>query len=99
MSRNLESIYARGLKKGDSTWDPHEHGISVSLMKDWMACRELAMYRVSGLREKTPSFALTYGIIVHDIMQRVHAAIVAKQLKKSPTSQQIKTWIKETEAG
>lgn len=74
------------------SYDPRTHGVSFSMLEDFMNCRQMATYRAEGIQSRAPSMPLTFGTIVHDVMAQGHIAMTkGKKLK-------IKEYVKISEA-
>lgn len=82
----------------DALWEPEEKGISVSHLKDWLSCRELALWRIKGIRPIVVSFALQFGILVHDVLQVAHQKLASRELTKAPSKKDVQGYIKKVEA-
>lgn len=63
-------------------FSPEEHGITVSQLQDWLACREKARYRLLGVQPIKPMMALIYGNVVHPCLEETYAI-------KSPTEESV----------
>lgn len=80
-------------------YDPCKHGASVSQLQDWLCCRELARYRLLGVKTRWPSLALTFGTIVHETLALAHIAFAkAKGQPKLPGRARIRKWLEKIEA-
>lgn len=78
-------------------YDPVQHGVSVSTLSDWMNCREMAKYRLTGVRSKQPTLALTFGSVGHDILQMAHEEIKTGELTTVPTKKKVYSWVARAE--
>lgn len=73
-------------------YDPYRDGVTNSMLAKWMECREKARLSLQGWTPKQRSFALTFGTVVHEILQKAYEDLqkgkeirLKKYLKKIET--------------
>ncbi len=74
-----------------------EHGVTTTILQDFLECREKAKFRVNRVQSRYDSLALTFGSVGHDILGLAHKEIMAGKLKKSPSRATVQEWINEAE--
>lgn len=65
-------------------YDPSRDGITQSLLISWMTCRYKAKWSLEGWSSTKISTPLTYGTIIHGVLERVYGLIKDKKLKIPP---------------
>ena len=78
-------------------YNPVEHGVSVTILQDFLECREQVKFRVNRVQSRADSLALTFGGVGHDILSFAHNEIRTGKLKKMPHRKKVVTWIEEAE--
>lgn len=78
-------------------YDYEKHGITQSILKTWLSCRMKAKLSLEGWSHSRPSYALTYGTIVHGVLERIYDLIRLKKLTKIPSDILIIKMVKEVE--
>lgn len=73
-------------------------GITQSLLQTYMTCRMKAKLSLEGWTSQSPSNAMTYGTIIHGVLERVYNLIRLKKLSTVPSALLIKKLVKEVEA-
>lgn len=66
-------------------YSPEKHGVTQSLLSSWKACRFKAMYSLNGYSPKKTSMGLTYGTIIHGVVEEIYKMIMEKKLSKKPS--------------
>lgn len=78
-------------------------GITQSLLQSFQTCRKRTEYYLNGWTPKSMSSSLTYGTIIHGVLELVYSRVQQKQMTKTPTQKRIKflvakvksQWLKE----
>jgi len=86
------------MPNGIGEYDESKTGVSFTMLKRWMRCREEARLSLMGWQPTRTSEALTFGSIVHSILEEAHRARSEKRLKAIPTKNKIMTWVAIAEA-
>lgn len=71
-------------------YDYERDGITQGLLINWMTCRYKAKYFLEGWSSGKISSPLTYGTIIHGVLERVYGLIKDKKLKVVPDLKLIK---------
>lgn len=79
-------------------YDYQTDGVTQGLLTTWMSCRMKAKYFLEGWSSGKTSSALTYGTIIHGILEIVYDLIRQKKLKSPPDIKLIKSLTKKVEA-
>jgi len=87
-----------GAKTSKSFYNLEKDGITQGLLMTWLACRKKARWFLQGYSPKSVSMGLTFGTIVHGINEYAYASIHKGSLKTVPSSQLVRTYIKQVEA-
>lgn len=93
------SIIKRGVRVpmlGD--YDPVKHGVTVSILQDFLECKQKVKFRVNRVQDRFDSLALTFGGVGHDILRLAHDEIRTGRLKKVPNRAKVLTWVEEAES-
>lgn len=64
-----------------SFYDPYRDGVTVTLLKTWMDCRERARYVLTGWTPRRQGAALIQGTIGHRVLQLLYEAVQKGQTK------------------
>lgn len=72
-------------------------GITQSLLQTWMSCRMKAKLSLEGWTSTRNSYALTYGTIVHAVLEQVYNGIRLKEITVIPSEKTIKSYTKRVE--
>lgn len=75
-------------------WQVEKHGISYSMLEDWMTCRQKAWFRINGIRPMGVAEPLIYGSIVHSILSRIHKFV--KEQHGVPKRELVEKWVEES---
>lgn len=78
-------------------YKPERDGITQSLLHKFLFCRQQALWDLQGYSLRSPSFALTYGNIVHAVLEKVYEKIRLGKITKVPSSKLILKFTKEIE--
>lgn len=86
--------------KNQKFYNIEQDGITQGLLGKWMECRQMARWYLQGWSPKGSSMALTYGTIVHAILERCYKRTAGK---RPPSKQDVmnaskvieKMWKKE----
>lgn len=77
-------------------YDPERDGVTYSLLDKFKSCREFARLALQGWTGKFPSFALTYGGLMHHILREGYERVLIHQDRRVPTTQDVMRWLTET---
>lgn len=72
-------------------------GITQSLLATWLSCRYKAKFYLEGWSPTKIKTPLTYGTIIHAVLEAVYNLIMSKKLKTMPDVKLIKKITKEVE--
>lgn len=92
------SVIKRGVRVpmlGD--YDLVKHGVSVTILQDFLSCRQKVKFRVNRVQDRGDSLPLTFGGVGHDILKLAHDEIRTGRLKKTPNRAKVLTWVEEAE--
>ena len=78
-------------------YDYQRDGITQGLLGSWMACRKKAQLWSEGWQLPKDSGALTFGTIVHRVLELVYSDIQKRKLKVLPSVALIRSVIKRVE--
>ena len=78
-------------------YDPERDGITVALLSRFRDCRESAELYAQGWAQRGTSLAMTYGSISHGVLELVYRDIQLKKLRKLPSLQETKKYIRKVE--
>lgn len=86
------------MTKNIPLYDPFRDGVSFSLLSKWKECREKAKLHLMGITPRYRSSALTFGTVVHEILDMAYSEIQPKQKKRTvPDTQKVKAYTKRLE--
>ena len=74
-------------------YDPRTHGVSYSMLSDFMSGRQKARYRIQGIKSKAPAFALTFGSVAHEVLDVAYNEIARGVITTVPDRDHIMGWI------
>lgn len=77
-------------------YNPSVHGVSYSMLSDFLTCRQKARFRIQGVRPKRPAMALAFGTIMHNVLDQLHTKISGGSQTKVPNSRKVKAWVEAT---
>lgn len=72
-------------------------GVTQGLLLTWMSCRQKAKWFLEGWSSKRISSSLTYGTIIHAVLEIVYDQVRLGKLKNIPNEKMIKSWTKQIE--
>lgn len=80
-----------------------EHGITQGLLYSWLSCRQKARWSLLGYSPKGGSLSLTYGSIIHLVLEKIYTDIQKKKITSIPEIKYVhkqiqlieNDWIKE----
>lgn len=78
-------------------YDYRRDGITQSLLQTFMTCRQKAKWYLEGWSAPYPSMALTYGTIIHSVLEEIYKRVQNKKLSRPPSLEIIKNFVKEVE--
>jgi hypothetical protein len=78
-------------------YDPLKHGVSYSMLSDFMECRQKSRFRATGVKTKGVPLPLVYGTIVHEILDLAHTGIAAGEITKIPGRKRVEFWCRKAE--
>lgn len=78
-------------------YDPRRDGVTQGLLTMWKECREKAWLFLQSYSLMSSSMALTYGTIVHAILDLVYTDIQNKKLTSTPSASQVKFYVRQIE--
>lgn len=78
-------------------YDVERDGLTQGLLQMWKDCRERARLFLQGWSKKEASMGLTYGSILHGVLEKGYKAISGGILKTIPNQKQVLVWIRMTE--
>lgn len=76
-----------------SFYSLEKDGITQGLLCSWRDCREKASLFLQGYTQNKTSMGLTYGTIVHSILEKAYRSISKGEIKNFPTEKQVKHWV------
>ena len=82
--------------KTSEFYNIEKDGITQGLLSTWRNCRQLAWIYLQGYSQKSGSLALTFGTIVHAILERVYGDL-QKGKKSLPSRPELLAYIKLVE--
>ncbi len=78
-------------------YDYKKDGITQSLLGTWLTCRQKALWQLEGWTKPHVSMALTYGTIIHAVLEKVYGQVQTGKLKKPPELKLIQQELKLVE--
>lgn len=78
-------------------YKPERDGITQSLLAKFLTCRQAALWYLKGYNLKSPSMSLTYGTIIHAVLERVYEQIRLGKLKALPSRKLTLKYIQKIE--
>ena len=86
------------MPKGLELFDESKHGVSYTLLSDWLTCREKARLKLAGWRSREPKLALSFGSIFHTVIETGYREIAQGELQDVPSHEEVAKWIGVAEA-
>jgi PD-(D/E)XK nuclease superfamily len=68
---------------------PERDGVTQSLLKTFISCRKMAELSLNGWTTNRQSYALTYGTIIHAVLEIVYDGIRQKKIMAIPSEKSI----------
>src|SRR3990167_11385891 len=72
-------------------------GLTQGTLALFLECRQKAWYFLNGWSSKFPSFAITYGDIVHGILEIAYEDIRMGKLKSNPDKTRVRQYVSRIE--
>lgn len=78
-------------------YDYKKDGITQGLLSTFMTCRQKARLFLEGWSKPHDSMGLTYGTIIHGVLEHTYEAIRTRELNAIPSTQRIKKYTNAVE--
>lgn len=78
-------------------YDIERDGITQGLLYNWLECRQAARWFLTGWSSRAVGMGMTYGIIVHGVLELAYLDIQMKRLSGIPNAARVKLYIKAVE--
>ena len=76
---------------------PERDGITQGLLGNWATCRLKALWFLKGWSQKRPSYPLTFGSVIHGVLELVYEDIRLRKMKALPSHNQTMKYISRIE--
>jgi hypothetical protein len=90
-------VVVKNQKANGSFYSIERDGITQSALATFLECRQKARWYLQGWSPKAASMGMTYGNVIHAILEYAYDDIRTGKFKKLPSKEQVKTYTSKVE--